>query len=89
MHEAVQQDVDNAVTVARSAFPAWATFAYEKRARILHKFADLLERDADELAYLEAVCNAKPVKLFREYELPQAVSIFRCKSHQLQNPYRP
>lgn len=89
MHEAVQQDVDNAVTVARTAFPAWATFAYEKRARILHKFADLLERDADELAYLEAVCNAKPVKLFREYELPQAVSIFRCKSHQLQNPYRP
>ncbi|KAJ6050141.1 hypothetical protein N7444_006857 [Penicillium canescens] len=77
VHEAVQQDVDGAVTAARAAFPSWAAFPHEKRASILHKFADLLERDADKIAHLEAVCNVKPVKLFRGYELPQAVSIFR------------
>ncbi|KAJ5297265.1 uncharacterized protein N7443_008158 [Penicillium atrosanguineum] len=77
VHEAVDQDVDAAVTAASAAFPSWAAFSPEKRACILHKFADLMERDADNLAYLEAVCNVKPVKLFRGYELPQAVSIFR------------
>ena len=78
MHVAAQQDVNSAVAAARAAFTSWAAFDHEKRASILHKFADLLERDADKLAYLEAVCNVKPVKLFHGYELPQAVSIFRC-----------
>ncbi|KAJ6012325.1 hypothetical protein N7522_002680 [Penicillium canescens] len=77
VHEAVEQDVNAAVTAARVAFPSWADFSHEKRASILHKFADLMERDADKLAYLEAVCNVKPIKLFRGYELPQSVSIFR------------
>ncbi|CAG7950298.1 unnamed protein product [Penicillium olsonii] len=77
VHVAAQQDVNSAVAAARAAFTSWAAFDHEKRASILHKFADLLERDADKLAYLEAVCNVKPVKLFHGYELPQAVSIFR------------
>jgi acyl-CoA reductase-like NAD-dependent aldehyde dehydrogenase len=79
VHEAVEQDVDAAVTAASIALPSWAAFPNEKRAQILHKFADLMERDAEKLAYLEAVCNVKPVKLFCEYELPQAVKIFRCQ----------
>ncbi|KAJ5124818.1 uncharacterized protein N7515_008643, partial [Penicillium bovifimosum] len=77
VHEAMEQDVDTAVTAASIAFPSWAALSNEKRAQILHKFADLMERDADRLAHLEAVCNVKPVKLLCEYELPQAVNIFR------------
>lgn len=81
----MKQDVDAAVTAASIAFPSWAALSNEKRAQILHKFADLMERDAERLAHLEAVCNVKPVKLFCEYELPQAVKIFRCKASLAEN----
>lgn len=36
-----------------------------ERSRLLHKLADLIERDADELAELEALNNGKPVKMAR------------------------
>jgi malonate-semialdehyde dehydrogenase (acetylating)/methylmalonate-semialdehyde dehydrogenase len=49
---AARQDVDQAVAAAKKAFPAWSGLAPLKRARILFKFKDLLERHHDELAAL-------------------------------------
>lgn len=52
-------DVDAAVTAARAAFPGWRrTPAYE-RAKLLFRLADLIERDADELAEYDARDNGK------------------------------
>ena len=45
-----EADVANAVAVAKAAAPAWAETAPLKRARILFKFKDLIERHHDELA---------------------------------------
>lgn len=45
-----QADVDAAVAVAKAAAPAWADTAPLKRARILFKFKELIERHHDDLA---------------------------------------
>jgi malonate-semialdehyde dehydrogenase (acetylating)/methylmalonate-semialdehyde dehydrogenase len=50
VHLASPQDVDAAVTAAKAAFPAWAETAPLRRARILFKFKELLERHQDALA---------------------------------------
>jgi len=44
------REVDAAVAAAAAAFPAWAQLAPLKRARILFKFKELLERNHDVLA---------------------------------------
>ncbi|MGQ7934239.1 CoA-acylating methylmalonate-semialdehyde dehydrogenase [Paraburkholderia sp. D1E] len=45
-------EVDAAVKAAKAAFPAWSETAPIKRARILFKFKELLNRHHDELAML-------------------------------------
>lgn len=49
---ASEQEVDTAVQAAAKAFPAWADTAPLKRARILFKFKELIERHHDALAAL-------------------------------------
>lgn len=44
------EETDAAIEVARQAFPAWAATTPLRRARVLYKFKELLERSADELA---------------------------------------
>ena len=46
------EEVDAAVKAAKAAFPAWSETAPIKRARILFKFKELLNRHHDELAML-------------------------------------
>src|SRR5262245_30627826 len=55
--DADESAVDRAVTSARMAFQAsnWASAEPRRRARILHRWADLIERQAGELAMLESV----------------------------------
>ncbi len=45
-------EVDAAVLAAKAAFPAWSETAPIKRARVLFKFKELLDRHHDELAEL-------------------------------------
>src|SRR5687768_4120123 len=44
VHLASTQDVHAAVTAAKDAFPAWAETATLRRARVLSKFKELLDR---------------------------------------------
>ena len=44
------QEVDTAVQAAAAAWPAWATMPPLRRARVMFKFKDLLERDRKEFA---------------------------------------
>jgi len=43
-------EVDTVVAAAKAAFPAWAATSPLRRARVLFKFRDLLEANADKLA---------------------------------------
>jgi malonate-semialdehyde dehydrogenase (acetylating)/methylmalonate-semialdehyde dehydrogenase len=47
---ASRSDVERAVDAAAAAFPTWAAAPPLRRARILNRFRDLLERDQDKLA---------------------------------------
>jgi aminomuconate-semialdehyde/2-hydroxymuconate-6-semialdehyde dehydrogenase len=70
-------DIDDAVTAARAAFPAWSKTPAAERSRILLKLADLIENDLEKLAILESRDNGKAVSLARRLDIPRAVANFR------------
>lgn len=72
-------DVDLAVGAARRAFDstAWAGLTPSQRQRLLHRFADALEDNLDELAILESLNCGKPYGVARQFELPQGIDILR------------
>lgn len=49
---ASQEDTQAAITAAQAAFPGWAATSPLRRARILFRFRDLVEKHADELSKL-------------------------------------
>lgn len=61
--EAGEADVDAAVAAARAALqnPDWRDLPPHRRARLLNKFADLIDRDAERLAGLQTQDNGKPI----------------------------
>jgi len=64
---ASSKDIDVAVAAARKAFQTtWGkNVTGFQRSRLIHKLADLIERDAQELAELESLNNGKPVRIAR------------------------
>lgn len=76
---ATVEDVDNAVSAARQAFTSgpWAEFTPAQRQRALHRFADALEENLEELATLESLNCGKPYNVARFGELPMGIEILR------------
>ena len=72
-------DIDRAVKAARAAFEsdAWAGMAAADRERLLHRFADLLEKHAESLAALETYDTGKPFGDARKVDLPMSVQTLR------------
>jgi len=70
-------DVDRAVAAARRSFEAghWSRAAPAQRKQVLLRLAELVERDADELALLETLDMGKPVR-----DAPQGdlAGVLRC-----------
>ncbi len=63
--DADEQDVDRAVGAARAALDGdWGEMTGFQRSRLIHRLADLIERDADRLAELESRDSGK---LLREF----------------------
>ncbi|KAK5166889.1 uncharacterized protein LTR77_007618 [Saxophila tyrrhenica] len=58
---ASEKDIDDAVAGAKAAFPKWRETAGHKRAAIMLKFADLLEKNVDKLAKLESMAMGQPI----------------------------
>lgn len=72
-------DVDLAVKAARRALenPAWRDISAVDRSLLLNRLADLIERDAAELAVLECMDNGKPATLTKVVEIEGAIKTFR------------
>jgi acyl-CoA reductase-like NAD-dependent aldehyde dehydrogenase len=66
--EAGAADVDRAVTAARSAFELgpWRRLSGAERGNLLNRLADLIEKNSEELAYLETLDSGKPLATSRE-----------------------
>ena len=71
------QDIECAIVAAQSAFPQWALTPPERRAELLCRLADLVEKSINEFARLESRDNGKPVRLARTVDIPRAVSNLR------------
>lgn len=71
--EGDKADVDEAVKAARAAFDGpWSRTSPQERAKLLRKFADLMESNADELAELETLDNGMTFGLAQAF-VTQAV----------------
>jgi aminomuconate-semialdehyde/2-hydroxymuconate-6-semialdehyde dehydrogenase len=70
-------DIRKAVAAASHAFPQWANLRVEKRAAILLKIADLVDRDLHKLALAESIDNGKPVSLAKRIDIPRASANMR------------
>ena len=72
-------DVDRAVRSARAAFDAgtWSRIAPAERKTIMLRFADLVERDLEPLAHLEALDAGKPIADCLGVDLPEVVKTLR------------
>jgi 1-pyrroline dehydrogenase len=62
-------DVDRAVAAAKKALPEWLDATPKDRSELLHRLADVLEANAEELAQLESLNVGKPLMASRD-EMP-------------------
>ena len=64
---------------ARAAFEKgpWRKMTAAQRGALMYKLADLIEKNADELAQLEALDNGKPYGVARAADLPLTVACYR------------
>ena len=72
-------DVDLAVKAARRAFESgpWPSMSHSERGRLVSRLADLIERDADELALLESLDGGNPVRSTRHIDVAVAINVHK------------
>ena len=77
--EGTAKDVDRAVVAARRAYEtSWGLKTPgSRRGELLNKLADLIERDSDELAALEALDNGKTFKWAKGVDLSMSIDTIR------------
>jgi len=77
--EADKADVDLAVAAARRAFyeGEWSKWTGYQRSNLLHRLADLIEKNRQELAELEVLDNGKSMFEAYNVDLPLVVQCYR------------
>ncbi len=74
-------DVEQAVSSAERALPAWRDLGLEQRADYLLAIAQEIENQLEPLALAEATDNGKPVALAKMVDIPRAASNFKFFAH--------
>lgn len=76
--EAGPEDAERAIDAARRAFDdgSWSTTSSLERAALLHRVADLLERDGEDVARLESLDTGKRLVESR-YDVADITGVFR------------
>lgn len=80
------EEVDRAVQVAATAQREWARTTPEDRARLLTRLADLVERDAEQLARTESEDTGKPLSQART-DATVCARYFRFYGHAIDSYY--
>jgi aldehyde dehydrogenase (NAD+) len=77
--EADAADVDKAVDAARRAFDQgpWKKMRASERGRMLHRLADLIEQNAEQLARLETLDNGKPLSIAKAVDVTKTIACYR------------
>jgi len=84
-----QVDVDRAVASARAAFEdgRWRDQGPRDKKKTLFRLAELMERDAEELALLESLDVGKPIRDARAVDVPLAINTCRWYAEALDKVY--
>lgn len=79
IYEADAADIDVAVKAARAAFDQgkWSKMSAADRSRLMYKLADLMEKNAENLAQLETLDNGKPIRETKYADVPLAIEHMR------------
>lgn len=79
VQEADKADVDRAVKAARKAFDEgpWRRMPASERGDLMFKLADLIEKNIDELAALEALDNGKPFSVAKAADFGLVIKTIR------------
>lgn len=77
--EAEKEDVDLAVMAAKKAFEdgPWSKMSALERGTLMHRLADLIEENRQELAEIVSLDNGKPLQEPLTVEVPQTRDMFR------------
>jgi acyl-CoA reductase-like NAD-dependent aldehyde dehydrogenase len=71
--------VEEAVANARSAFNGpWSRWRGEQRAQALYKLADLMDENAQAIAYLESIASGRLISMLQD-EVGRTSNALRCK----------
>ncbi|MCC7231543.1 MAG: aldehyde dehydrogenase family protein [Bacteroidia bacterium] len=75
--EAGAEDVDLAVTAARSAYEkTWSKMPARERGKYIYRIARLMQERARELAIIESMDGGKPIRESRDIDIPLAAAHF-------------
>lgn len=78
VYAASTEDVDKAVKAARKAFnEVWKEYSQDEVSRLLHKLADLYERDRELLSAIEAADSGKPKDSNAVFDVDECIAQFR------------
>lgn len=77
-----ETEINAAVAAAKKAYSKgpWNKFTGAQRAACMLKFADLVEQNMEQLAYLETIAMGKPINALLQVDIPHMVGCYRCKS---------
>ena len=77
-------DIDAAAKAAAAAFPAWRDMPAKKRRDILYNIADLIEKNATEIALLESLDTGQPIRFMSKAAIRGAAN-FRFFADRVEN----
>lgn len=71
-----ENDVEDAVSAAQQAFPAWSRTSAAERADWLRRIASKIGENLDALALAESIDNGKPLSLCKNLDIPRCQKNF-------------
>jgi aldehyde dehydrogenase (NAD+) len=74
------EDIDLAVASATAALRTgpWGIFTGAQRAACMLKLADIVEKNAEDLAYLESISMGRPIATLLGMDIPHMANCYRC-----------
>lgn len=84
---ATKEETEEAIAVAKAAFESgvWSELTAHERSEYLHKIADKIDENLDELVRLEVMDNGK-IKAEAEFDIADAASCFRYYAGLILSP---
>ncbi|TMW71191.1 aldehyde dehydrogenase family protein [Alteribacter natronophilus] len=70
------EDIDSAVKAARKALPDWSNTRVEERSALLHKIADVLEKNQERLKLIECMDTGRAI---HEFDLDYELAIYQFR----------